>query len=63
MPIIIDNSLLQQPSEEPDEPNALEMGVLGLVEGIKSGFEKQQEQAAEQQAFDRFRMALVEQHR
>jgi len=53
MPIIIDNSLLQQPSEEPDEPNALEMGVLGLVEGIKSGFEKQQEQAAEQQAFDR----------
>lgn len=53
MPIIIDNSLLQQPSEEPDEPNALEMGVLGLVEGIKAGYDKQQEQAAEQQAFDR----------
>lgn len=51
MPIIFDEAVFEP--DEPEQPNALEQGLLGLVEGFKAGYEKQQDRVYEQQAFDR----------
>lgn len=51
MPIIFDEAVFEP--DEPEQPNAFEQGLLGLVEGFKSGYEKQQDRVYEQQAFDR----------
>jgi hypothetical protein len=53
MPIIIDNSLLQQPSEEPDDDSAFGYAMMGLVEGVSSGIERQRVQQEEQSKFNR----------
>jgi hypothetical protein len=53
MPIIIDNSLLQQESQEPDDDSAFGYAMMGLVEGIGAGIEKQQAQQQELAKFER----------
>lgn len=53
MPIIIDNSLLQQESQEPDDDSAFGYAMMGLVEGIGAGIEKQEAQQQELAKFER----------
>lgn len=60
MPIIIDNSLLQQPSEEPDDDSAFGYAMMGLVDGIGAGIEKQRAQQEEQAAFEREKSAKLD---
>lgn len=60
MPIIIDNSLLQQPSEEPDDDSAFGYAMMGLVDGIGAGIDKQREQQEEQAAFEREKSAKLD---
>ena len=50
MPIIFDEAVFEP--DEPEQPNALEQGVLGLVEGFKAGYEKQQDRNEADRQFE-----------